>query len=304
MHISLKKVFNLTMLIALGLSCNNNSSTKQSANNLKDSLMKNKTVVKQTPKSEEIKGPAGKIFVLQHGEGGTPILFLHSFGGSTAHWKNQMEHLGNRKTIGMDLRGNGNSDVPANNDYAMASLVKDVEVLVDSFNLDKFILVGHSMGGAVATAYAAKHSDKVVGLLVAGAPGTTPPEQSKPILASLQSDKYDTVMSDYNEKLLTNATPSTNKMVLEGFKKINKETSLKIIKSIFNFDAVADFKKCTGPKLIVDIAGMEAQPGSLHNAFTNVPYKTISGTSHWMQLDKPDEFNKIVDDFLKIVESK
>lgn len=266
--------------------------------------MENTTIERHTQKGEIIAGPAGEIYTVQSGDGGIPILFLHSFGGSTAHWKNQMKHLGNRKTIAMDLRGNGNSDAPANNDYAMASLVKDVEVLVDSFDLDKFILVGHSMGGAVATAYAAKHSDKVVGLLVAGAPGTTPPEQSKPIIASLQSDKYDTVMSDYNKKLLTNATPSTNKMVLEGFKKINKETSLKIIKSIFNFDAVADFKKYTGTKLIVDIAGMEAQTGSLHIAFPEVPYKTVSGTSHWIQLDKPEEFNKIVDEFLKVVEKK
>ena len=41
-----------------------------------------------------------------------------------------------------------------------------------------------------------------------------------------------------------------------------------------------------------------------YSAIMAVPYKTISSTSHWMQLDKPDDFNKIIDDFLKVVEKK
>ena len=86
--------------------------------------------------------------------------------------------------------------------------------------------------------------------------------------------------------------------------KLDKEKSVSIIKESFAYDPLPAFKKYTGPKLIVDIAGMEAQPSSLHSAFPNVPYKTISSTSHWMQLDKPDAFNKIIDDFLKVVEKK
>ena len=86
--------------------------------------------------------------------------------------------------------------------------------------------------------------------------------------------------------------------------KLDKEKSVSIIKESFAYDPLSAFKKYTGPKLIVDIAGMESQPGSLHNAFSHVPYKTVSGTSHWIQLDKPDEFNKILIEFLKVVEKK
>jgi pimeloyl-ACP methyl ester carboxylesterase len=303
MYLSSSKSFSLIMLTVIVLSCNS-SNTKQSLNDLKDTVMESTSVEKSVQNAELIPGPAGKISVVQGGEGDIPILFLHSFGGSTTHWKKQMEHLSNRKTIAMDLRGNGRSDAPANNDYTIKSLVKDVETVVDSLHLDTFILVGHSMGGSVAIAYAAKHPEKVVGLLLAGTPGKTPTEQSKPIMASLRSDKYDTVMNEYNKKLLTHATPATHEMVLAGFKKINKEASISIIKNIFEYDALADLKKYNGPKWIVDIADMEEQPGSLHKSFPEVPYKTVTGTSHWIQLDKPDEFNKIVDEFLNEVEKK
>lgn len=265
--------------------------------------MENKIVEKNTQQPTGIAGTVGKISLVQHGEGGMPILFLHSFGGSTAHWKNQMQHL-QTKTVAMDLRGHGNSDTPANNDFAIESQVKDVEAVVNSLGLDKFILAGHSMGGSVAIAYAGKYPDKIAGLLLTGTPSKMPPEQIKAIIASLEGDKYKMVMDDYMKKLLANAKPETKKMETEGMNKLDKEKSVSIIKESFAYDPLPAFKKYKGPKLIIDIADMEAQPSSLHTAFPNVPYKTIAETSHWMQLDKPDEFNKILDDFLKLVEKK
>ena len=303
MYILVKTPFILTILIALGLSCNNDN-TNQPSNNLKDTIVENKVVEKNTQYVKEIVGTGGKISVVQSGESGTPILFLHSFGGSIAHWKKQMEHLGSRKTIAMDLRGNGNSETPANNDFAIESQMKDVESVVDSLHLNKLILVGHSMGGSVAIAYAGKHPDKIAGLLLVGTPSKMPAEQTKPIITSLESDKYKMVMDDYMKKLLTNATPETKKMETEGMNKLDKEKSVSIIKENFAYDPLPALKKYGGSKLIVDIAGMEEQPGSLHKAFPDVPYKTVAGTSHWIQLDKPDEFNKILDDFLKKAEKK
>lgn len=302
MYLLIKKISGLIMLITVVLSCNN-SDTSQSSNNLKDTIMENTTIERHTQKGEIIAGPAGEIYTVQSGDGGIPILFIHSFGGSTAHWKNQMQHL-QTKTVAMDLRGHGNSETSAENDFAIESQMKDVEAVVNSLGLDKFILVGHSMGGSVAIAYAGKHPDKIAGLLLTGTPGKMPAEQAKPIITSLESDKYKMVMDDYMKRLLTNAKPETKKMETEGMNKLDKEKSVSIIKENFAYDPLPALKKYTGPKLIVDIAGMEDQPGSLPNAFPDVPYKTVSGTSHWIQLDKPEEFNKIVDEFLKVMEKK
>ena len=300
MHLLKTLCFALTVIAEISCNSNNKNHLKI---NLKDTGINTNTVENKTQTGEIITGAAGKIFVEENGDGGTPILFIHSFGGSTAHWKNQLQHL-QTKTIAMDLRGHGESDAPANNDYAIKSMVEDVEAVVDSLKLDKFILVGHSMGGSVAIAYTGTHPDKVAGLLVTGAPGKMPADQAKPIIASLESEKYKMVMDEYMKKLLTNAKPETNKMETEGMNKMNKEKSVRIIKANFAYDPLPALKNYTGPKLIVDIAGMEEQPGSLHKAFPDLPYKTVAGTSHWIQLDKPDEFNKILDGFLKVVEKK
>ena len=159
------------------------------------------------------------------------------------------------------------------------------------------------MGGSSAIAYAGRHPQRVAGLLILGTPGKTPGDQSKPIINSLESDKYAVVMEDYLKRLLETSTPSTNKLEREGMNKLSKNASVSIIKSVFRYDPLPDLRNYPGPKLIVTRSG-EEQPNSLHNYFPGIPYKTVEGTSHWIQLDKPDEFNKILKEFLDRVEKR
>jgi pimeloyl-ACP methyl ester carboxylesterase len=251
-----------------------------------------------------IAGAAGNLYVDDVGKGGIPVVFIHSFGGSSAHWAAQLQHLkSNRRAIAFDLRGHGQSDVPANNDYNVESLANDIAAVADSLRLARFILVGHSMGGSAAIAYAGKHPDRVAGLLLTGTPGKTPKEQAAPIIASLESDKYEKVMEDYMKQLLANAKPETEKLEREGMNKISKEASLSIIKAAFQFDPLPSLRSYPGPKMIVS-ASKDEQPGSLHKLLPEIPFKKVEGTSHWIQMDKPDEFNKILDEFLQKVEKE
>ena len=83
--------------------------------------------------------------------------------------------------------------------------------------------------------------------------------------------------------------------------KISREASISIIKNTFAFDPLPALRSYTGPKLIVSPVTDKEEPASLHASFPDIPYKTIAGTSHWIQLDKPDEFNRILYEFLTTV---
>jgi len=286
----------------LSAACNNDNSTVTNENSKTDTM--NMTFEKEPQLKTTLKGPAGNLFVSDGGAGGIPVVFLHSFGGSTKHWENQLEHLrAERRAIAIDLRGHGQSQAPDNYQYDIDALASDLSAVVDSLKLNKFILVGHSQGGATAIAYAGRHPERIAGLLLTGTPGKTPGDQSKPIITALESDQYAVVMEDYLKKLLTDAKPSTSTLEREGMNKLSKETSISIIKSVFRYDPLPDLRNYPGPKLIVSKAG-EEQPNSLHNYFPGIPYKTVEGTSHWIQLDKPDEFNAILDEFLSTVDKR
>ena len=78
--------------------------------------------------------------------------------------------------------------------------------VVDGLDLERVILVGHSIGGAAAVAYAGKHPQRVAGMLLVGTPGRVPIQQADQIMSQMTSD-YDTTMSGYWDRLLADATP-------------------------------------------------------------------------------------------------
>lgn len=258
---------------------------------------------RRTKKKSYIDGPAGLLHIDDGGKGGLPVVFVHSFGGSAAQWQKQLAHLREeRRAIAFDLRGHEQSSAPANNDYEVEAMAGDIDAVADGLKIRRFVLVGHSMGGSAAIAYAWMHPERVAGLLLMATPGKLPEEQSSPIIASLESDKYDQVMESYMQKLLTNASPEAEQSERSGMKKLSKEASLAIIKANFKYDPIPALRSYKGPKLIVETASGK-QSNALSMQLPGIPHTIVEGTSHWIQMDKPEEFNRILDEFLETVEA-
>jgi pimeloyl-ACP methyl ester carboxylesterase len=257
------------------------------------------TISRANSRQFQVQGKAGPLFIDDGGKAGIPVVLVHSFGGSTKHWTAQLQHLRQqRRAIAFDLRGHGQSGSPTDDDYHVQSLSNDIATIVDSLRLDQFILVGHSMGGSAAIDYAMRFPEKVAGLVLVGTPGKTSAGQAKPIVASLESEQYDTVMENYMKQLLESARPEVNRTVREGMKKIPRSASVAIIKSIFGFDPLPALSAYPGPKLIVSNVA-DDQPNSLSRQLPEVARKVITGTSHWIQMDKPAEFNAVLDEFIR-----
>lgn len=106
---------------------------------------------------------------------GDPMVLLHGLRGYSGTWRGLAAALGpGRRLIAIDQRGRGDSDWdPACNYYTDAYLA-DLEQLVDHLRLDRFTLLGHSMGGTTAYVYAARHADRLDSLIIEDiAPGSS-----------------------------------------------------------------------------------------------------------------------------------
>jgi len=247
---------------------------------------------------QSIAGPAGAIYVDDGGgTEGMPVLFLHAFAGDSSQWDDQLSHLRHhRRAIAIDLRGHGKSAGPKDMDYRVEAFVTDLETVVDKLKLPRFVLVGHSLGGAVAIKYAGAHPDRVAGLVVVGAPGRVPAEQSQKILGAIQAN-YDETMKGYWEKLLTGAQPRVRTQVLERMDNVQREPALAIMKALFANDPLPSLDRYKGPKLIVYTDSGDT-PNDLQNARPDIAHVKMEGTSHWPHLDKPAVFNAALDEFL------
>jgi predicted alpha/beta-fold hydrolase len=92
---------------------------------------------------------------------GLPLVFLHSWAGSTHSWKYVVAALPNRlRPITIDQRGWGRSESHSSG-FQLADLTSDAKEVVKALKLDRYVLVGHSMGGKVAQLIASERPEKL-----------------------------------------------------------------------------------------------------------------------------------------------
>lgn len=108
--------------------------------------------------------------VVKGDKDGRPIVFVHGFGGDAATWSNIQTGLErHHRTIALDLPGHGNA--VGWREIGHAGLAaKAVTAALDGLGLDKLHLVGHSMGGAIASLIALRAPERIASLTLL-APG-------------------------------------------------------------------------------------------------------------------------------------
>jgi pimeloyl-ACP methyl ester carboxylesterase len=103
----------------------------------------------------------------QEGEGPTALIFIHGWCYDQRAWRHQMTALSDRfRCISLDLAGHGGtSSVGTADALTIAEMAADVLALREALELDRVILVGHSMGGAVAVEAAIASAEGVLGVI-------------------------------------------------------------------------------------------------------------------------------------------
>ncbi len=98
------------------------------------------------------------------GESGTPLVLIHGFGLNRSIWSEMASaYLPAARVILPDVRGHGESDAPAGV-YSMDLLAADLAGLLDQLGVEKAAVCGHSMGGYISLAFAARYPNRLAGL--------------------------------------------------------------------------------------------------------------------------------------------
>jgi pimeloyl-ACP methyl ester carboxylesterase len=227
------------------------------------------------------------------------VVFVHSLAGDSTHWSSQLEHLRRiRRAVAFDVRGHGRSEPPKNGDYTLAAIAGDIAAVVDTLKLDRFVLVGHSMGAGASLAYAGAHPDRLAGLVLVDPIGDgkqIPPDEGKAYLSGFETN-YDSTSQGY---WVTVAGPDSavQKRLLADLTATPREAVVEVLRDVLQFDPDPALARYTGPKLSIATPHND-MPFSLHRLGKGFPHRLVEGTGHWIQLDKPEEVNRILDEFL------
>ncbi len=100
-------------------------------------------------------------------ERGTPILFVHGISHNRSVWEKLASELPDGfQPISVDLRGHGESPWSTEAQYDLRDYATDLPALLDVLEIDRAYVVAHSLGGNVATLFAAAHPERVLALVL------------------------------------------------------------------------------------------------------------------------------------------
>jgi len=120
------------------------------------------------PASRRVPGAHGlSLHLLEWSDSGVPLLFLHGFGNQAHIWDDYAPEVAPfYRTVALDHRGHGRSDWDAESRYDHDCMVDDVEAATAALGIERLVVIGHSLGGRIATLFAGRHPERLAGLVL------------------------------------------------------------------------------------------------------------------------------------------
>ncbi len=277
-------------------------------NNAMSGLRKDSKV---TIKSVDI--PDFKIVYAEGGTGDT-VIMLHGFGGNKDNWMYIAKYFTPEyHVIIPDLPGFGDTSKPQNLKYNIMSQVERLNLFVKALKLEKFHIVGNSMGGSIAGNYAASYPEMVKSLALFDSAGVATPVKSERTLLLEKGTNFLVVkdVKGYDKLLEMNFVkpfpiPSLIKKYLAEQAIKAGTFNDKIYSDISNNDLSnleSRLDKITAPTLILwgdsdRVIHVSAVP-VFEKKIKNSKSAIIKECGHLPMMEKPVETSKIYLDFLK-----
>jgi pimeloyl-ACP methyl ester carboxylesterase len=250
----------------------------------------------------------GKHIAYQTGRGGITqdrrtLVFVHGSGGSHHHWNHQRQFFQESYNVVLvDLPGHGPTGCPG--EESVDLYAEHLFSLVRSLPGDVFCLLGHSLGGAIIQTFALRYSHLVEALALVGTGARL--RVSPEILHNIQERFQDTVRLIGDFAFAKGASPGVIRNGMEALLK----TSPTVIHGDFTACNRFDIMNRVGDiqALTLVICGSEDRftpPKYAHflaESITGARLEIIRGSGHMVMLERPDEFNRSVKEFLETLD--
>ncbi len=213
---------------------------------------------------------------------------IHGAGGTHLDWPAEIRRMPELNAIIIDLPGHGKSTGAGRS--SIDAYASDILALVDALKLQKVILAGHSMGGAIAQTIAVQHPDRILGLILigTGAKLGVHPE----ILSGMINETTRTIgalVSMYFGTPIDESLQRRSKQQLSGF---NPLILYNDYAACNTFDLRKQVSQIHVPTLIIGGAEDKMTPFKfstyLHEQISDSQLEHIEGGGHLMMLEQPE----------------
>lgn len=255
---------------------------------------------------------------------GQPIVFVHEFAADHRSWEPQMRHFGQRyRCITYGARGYPPSDVPESPaSYSQNRATDDIAAVMDHLGIDKAHVVGLSMGGFATLHFGFRHPQRALSLTVAGCGYGAEKDQQERFRSEVETvarSLKEEGMAKFAEKYAYGPTrvQFENKDP-RGFAQFKKELAEHSALGSANtqigvqgqrpslYDLLDKMRALTVPTLI--LTGDEDWPCLapsilMKREIPSAALAVMPNCGHTINIEDPDQFNRIVGDFIGQVEA-
>jgi pimeloyl-ACP methyl ester carboxylesterase len=244
-----------------------------------------------------------KLHSTSSGKGPRTIILVHGWTCDDTTWESQVPALSkDYRVLTIDLPGHGKSGSPKDGKLSMDLFARAVESVRGEAGADRVIVVGHSMGTAVIVQYARLYPQHVAAMVFVDGLVTPPnmgPADGPPPEQQISGPYGIKVREGIVRSMFSAATtPDMQKHILAMMLGAPEATAIGAMY------ATLDPAVWKGDVLTQPILGLYADKSALANReymkthFPNLQYMEIAGTGHFLMLEKPDEFNRLLLEFL------
>ena len=241
------------------------------------------------------------IHSVSRGNGKTTLVLVHGWTCDSSSWDGQVPELAKKyRVITLDLPGHGKTGVPADGKFSMDLFARAVEAVRAEAGADRIVLVGHSMGAPVIRQYARLYPGHVAGLVAVDGPldiRQFPGDFKPPVLTGAEGRK---TREGLIKGMFTPQTPAAlQQKILTMMLAAPEATAIGAMMSIMD-PALRKNDVAPMPALAV-WAGTARQMPKLEEArqtLSKYDQTQVAGTGHFLMMEKPDEFNRILTGFV------
>ena len=225
-------------------------------------------------------GNTHKLYICEGGEGDNTIVFESGLGVDGSTWLESgiFDSIGkSNQVIAYDRQGYGKS-TPISETRGMQSLVNDLDIVINTKSANKkVIIIGHSLGGAIARAYTIQHPDKVKALLL-----IEPNNENFKQYATMDQAHEDTLVQQFATEKMTGAAMEASQLI-ENVSFLKQLPILPDIPVI-----VITSTKIDSEMTEENVSDWLLSHESLRKGITNFVHIKTNKSGHFVYLEEPD----------------
>lgn len=238
----------------------------------------------------------------EYGHGNPPMLMVHGWCCDHTNFAPQVEHFRhNYRVVTVDLRGHGESDKP-DQDYTMATFVDDLAWLCKQLEIKKPVVIGHSLGGIVATHLAAQHPELPSAVIAVDSPILPSQEQLEgfaSLAERLRGPAYLDAASDFvNGLFLPTDDQQRKARIVESIIYAPQHVMASIMEQVSSLDCASVLSASKVPLLLISAGRTVQDVNRLREFCPQLVFGQTVGAGHFNHLEVPDQVNAMIERFI------